>query len=181
MNGLFRIVFDFSIVRRAIIFNYGWAIHVSPKDHLDSIRRDGLIANRDAGIPDDLQGLVPQPKVLCMHPLGAKLCPPPVCNTIEYRPEIEMITLAVGWEDIPQRVHLDWSNAWPYQAQKIRDNYRVAVDEIVRLLLVDQGSFVSYDKIPPEKLRVLCEGCQPTNPLSWPALLSATKIATYPK
>jgi hypothetical protein len=63
---------------------------------------------------------------------------------------------------IPQRVHLDWSNAWPYQAQKIRDNYRVAVDEIVRLLLVDQGSFVSYDKISPEKLRVLCEGCQPT-------------------
>jgi hypothetical protein len=56
----------------------------------------------------------------------------------------------------------------------------VAADEIVRLLLVEQGSFVSYDKIPPEKLRVLCEGYQPINPLSWPPLLSPTKIATYP-
>jgi hypothetical protein len=146
MNGLFRIVFDFSIVRRAIIFNYGWAIHVSPKDHLDSIRKDGLIANRDAGIPDDLQGLVPQPKVLCMHPLGAKLCPPPVCNTIEYRPEIEMITLAVGWEDIPQRVHLDWSNAWPYQAQKIRD-IRAYVAAVQAMVANETASSISAEKM----------------------------------
>jgi hypothetical protein len=54
MNDLFRLVFDFTIVRRAIIFNYGWAIHVSPIDHLENIRREGLIANRDAGIPAEL-------------------------------------------------------------------------------------------------------------------------------
>ena len=172
MNDLFRLVFDFTIVRRAIIFNYGWAIHVSPIDHLEKIRREGLIANRDAGIPAELHGLVPETKVLCLHPLGAAACPPPVCNTIEHRPEIEMITFAVHKDDVPKRVHLDWSNAWRQQESLIWRNAQLPAEEIVRRALVEYGSFVSYDTITPDKLRVFCKNSQPTNPLSWPALSS---------
>ncbi|WP_375762628.1 hypothetical protein ACE10W_16720 [Bradyrhizobium sp. B025] len=181
MKDLYRLVFDSYVVRRAIVFNYGWAIHVSPEEHLDSICKNGLIANKDAGIPEDLNEIVRQPKVLCMHPLGAKKCPPPACNTIEPRTDIGMVTFAVNSEDIPQRVHLDWSNAWHFQANDIFKNQRLNAEELVRRLLVEYGSFVTYDTISPDKLRVFCEGNQPTNPLDWPALLAAQNISTFVK
>ncbi|MEA2899166.1 MAG: hypothetical protein QOJ84_4781 [Bradyrhizobium sp.] len=181
MNDLTRLVFDFAIVRRAIIFNFGWAIHVSPIDHVDKIRSEGLIANKDAWIPDGLKGLVPKPNVLCLHPFGAAACPPPVCNTIENRPEIDMLTFAVHKEDIPQHVQLDWSNAWQQQELLIWRYAQLPVEEIVRRVLVEIGSFVSYDAITPDKLRVFCKGSQPANPLSWPALASCASPVTYLK
>jgi len=181
MNDLARLVFDFTIVRRAIIFNFGWAIHVSPIDHLEKIRGEGLIANRDAPIPPELSGLVPERKVLCLHPLGAAAYPPPVCNTIEPRPEIEMVTLAVHKDDIPKRVQLDWSNAWPQQETLIWRYAQLPAEEIVRRVLFEIGSFVSYDAITPDKVRVFCKASQPTNPLSWPALSNCTDPVTYLK
>jgi hypothetical protein len=55
-----------------------------------------LIANWDAGIPEYLQGIVQQPKVLRMHPLGAKSEVPASCmHTIVHQTEIEMVTFAV--------------------------------------------------------------------------------------
>lgn len=179
MNDLTRLIFDFTIVRRAFIFNYAWAIHVSPIDHLDKIRREGLIANRDAPLLDELCGLVPEPKVLCLHPLGAAACPPPVCNTIEPRPAIEMVTFAVHKKNIPHRVHLDWSNAWEQQQSLIWRNAQLPVEEIVRRALFEIGSFVSYDAIASDRLRVFCKNSQPTNPLSWPALSDCADPLTY--
>ncbi|MGY4509590.1 hypothetical protein [Bradyrhizobium sp. USDA 3650] len=181
MNDLARLIFDFTIVRRAFIFYYAWAIHVSPKDHLDQIRRDGLIANRDAPIPDELRRLVPEPKVLCLHPLGAAACPGPVCNTIEPRSEVEMVTFAVHKHDIPQRLHLDWSNAWQQQQSLIWRDAQLPAEEIVRRVLFEIGSFVSYDNITSDKLRVFCKNSQPTNPLSWPARSHCADPVTYLK
>src|SRR4051812_21384541 len=116
---MFEDVFNFTNVRRALVLNFGWLIHVSPDLHLGSIRAKGLIANRDAGIPDELEGLVPSRHILCLHPLGAKVCPPAVCNTIEHSSDIEMVTYAIKSDDFPQRLHIDWSNAWNFQSSRI--------------------------------------------------------------
>ncbi len=105
----------------------------------------------------------------------------PVCDTIEYRPEIEMVTFAVHKDDIPRHVQLDWSNAWPLQSGLIQRNALLPSEEIVRRVLVEYGSFVSYDTIMPDKLRVFCRGSQPNNPQSWNALSDCTDPVTYLK
>jgi hypothetical protein len=180
MNDLTRLVFDLAIVRRAIIFNFAWATHISPIDHLEKIVGKDW-SNRDAPILDELRGLVPEPKVLCLHPLGVAACPPAVCYTIEARPEIERVTFAVHKDHIPRRVQLDWSNTWPQQESLMWRNAQLPAEEIVRHVLVEIGSFVSYDAITPDKLRVFCKGSQPKNPLSWPAISNCTDPVTYLK
>ncbi len=179
MTSSLAALFEHEAVRRAIVPNFGWAIHVSPEVHLSSIRQKGLIASRDAWVPEELKDLVPDSHILCMHPLGAKLCPPPVCNTIGDASGTRMVTFAVETKDIPQRVHVDWSYSW--EMQKGRIDEALTGEEIARQLITAFGSFVSYDTVSPDKLRVFCEGTQPANPASWPVLSSAQKIGTYAK
>ena len=47
-----------------------------------------------APVPEDLKELVPCSHILCMHPLGAKLCPPPVCNSISSETDIKIVTFS---------------------------------------------------------------------------------------
>lgn len=174
-------LFDFDSVRKGIVMNFGWLIHVSPEVHLDSIRQKGLIPSRDAPIPTELTDLVPSPHVLCMHPLGAKCCPGPACNTVKMAADTKfrMVTFAVEVKDTPPRVHPDWSNAWSVQATRISSRQGMSGEELATYLVREFGSFISYDEIHPEKLRVFCEGNQPANPLSWPAFPQAKNISTY--
>jgi hypothetical protein len=39
MTDVLKTLFDFETVRRALVLNFGWAIHVSPEVHLPSVRR----------------------------------------------------------------------------------------------------------------------------------------------
>lgn len=68
MNTLTRLVFDFTIVRRAVIFNFGWAIHVSPIDHIDKVRDQGLIPNTEAACAEAERSL---PASVGRHGLSA--------------------------------------------------------------------------------------------------------------
>jgi hypothetical protein len=164
-------VFDLTSIRKALVLNFGWLIHVSPDQHLESVREKGLIANRDVGIPDELKGLVPSSHILCLHPLGAKICPLPVCKSAEESSDIDLVTFAVANEDFPRRVHTDWSNAWDFQSGRIELYRSEGVDWLARHLVTEFGSVVSYDRIEPEKLRVFCANRPPADPSRWPRLV----------
>lgn len=179
MAGPFDTLFDLDAVNRAVVCNYAWAIHVSPEVHLVSIREKGLIANRDAPIPSELVGLVPKAHILCLHPLGAKLCPPPVCNTLENTRDIKMVTFAVETTKIPRPMHIDWSYSWDLQSGRV--DAGLSGEENAFKLIREFGSFVTYASIAPENLRIFCDGCEPTNPKSWPHLLHAKNIARFRK
>lgn len=92
-----------------------------------------------------------------------------------------MVTFAIHKDHIPSNVQLDWSNAWPQQEELIWRYAQLPAEEIVRRVLVEIGSFVSYDAITPDKLRVYCKGSQPANPLSWPALAECAAPLMYLK
>jgi hypothetical protein len=130
-------------------------------------------------VPDDLKELVPCSHILCMHPLGAKLCPPPVCNSISSETDIKIVTFAVFMIDIPPRVHVDSSYSWDYQRGIAARGLQG--EALAKYLIFEMGSFVSYDVIPPENLRVFCEGDQPSNPLSWRPFQSAKNSYRFAK
>src|SRR4051812_45542691 len=105
-------LFEFVNMRKALALNFGWLIHVSPEVHIASIKSDGLKPCRDAPIPADLEGIVKSNHVLCLHPLGARVSPPAVCNTVEYVENRKMVSFAVSAQQLPEQMNIDWSNAW---------------------------------------------------------------------
>jgi hypothetical protein len=165
-------LFEFENVRRALVLNFGWLIHTSPEVHIQSIRDQGLVPNRDAPIPADLNGILVNRRVLCLHPLGAKLCPPAACNTIERHADTKMVTYAVKSECIPRQMHIDWSNAWEIQRDRFDGREALSGEEMALYLAINFGSVVSYEIIKPEKIRVFCNGNSPSNPLTWAPLLA---------
>ena len=95
-----------------MLLNFGWFTHTSPEVNIDSISKQGLKPNRDAPLPEDLQGLVASDHILCLHPLGAKECPAGVCNLLPDNSanDVKLVSFAVHAEDLPQNVNIDWSN-----------------------------------------------------------------------
>jgi len=170
MTDILKAVFEPANILRALKLNFGWLVHASPDIHLKSIREGGLRPFRDASIPRDLHGIVPDRHILCLHPLGAKLCPLPVCKSAGDEKDINLVTFAVANEDFPRDVHTDWSNAWGFQSGRIDLYKNDGVDFIARHLVTEFGSVVSYSTIEPDKLRVFCHGAPPADPLRWPLL-----------
>lgn len=173
MTDFINQIFEFTRIKKALVQNFRWLIHVSPEKHLGSINEKGLIASRDAYIPTGLNNLVPDRHILCLHPLGAKMCPLPVCKTVEDEPEVNLVTLAVAVEELPERMHSDWSNAWQLQEGRISLYESRGADFVAKHLIAEFGSVVSYDAISPEKLRVFCVDAPPADPLRWSPLTSA--------
>jgi hypothetical protein len=164
-------LFEFVNMKRALALNFGWLIHVSPEVHIASIKAGGLKPCRDAPIPTDLTGIVKSNHVLCLHPLGARACPPAVCNTVEYVENRKMVSFAVSAQELPEQINIDWSNAWEHVRSKIHHRPNMTSDELSLYLAIEFGSVVSYQVIEPYKLRVYCVGNPPTNPATWPNLL----------
>lgn len=94
-------------VRAAVTRRYAWFIHVTPIANLTNIRSEGLQPRSDAGPPPEvISALGPAGKnILCLHPLGAKLHPKGTKSP-------PLVSLAIYFEDLPQRIGLDWSYCW---------------------------------------------------------------------
>ena len=64
---------DMSLLRAALIRRYKWFVHETPDVHIDNIRKEGLLANRDAPAPEEVRTAFHSARVpiVCLHPLGA--------------------------------------------------------------------------------------------------------------
>jgi hypothetical protein len=168
-EDLFR---DHFSLRKAMLLNFGWFIHTSPEVNIDSISKQGLKPNRDAPIPEDLRDLVVSDRILCLHPLGAKECPAGVCNSLPDNSanDVKLVSFAIRAEDLPQILHIDWSNAWNLVRGRIADRGDMSAEQLMRYLAFEFGSVVVYEAIDPSKLRVFSTGSRPANPKTWPSL-----------
>jgi hypothetical protein len=169
------------LLRAALIQRYKWFIHETPDVKIPDIREVGLRANRDAAAPAEVKEFfgANEVPILCLHPLGAKLCPPAAHATLEepkIGQRISFASLAVKACDLPQRLGLDWSYAWNILETTILENTEIPLPELVALaaqLVNEYGSVAAYDTIDPKKIRVLCRGQPPTNPRGWSMLTDA--------
>ncbi|MET4316273.1 hypothetical protein [Bradyrhizobium sp. RT5a] len=179
MTDILEAAFEPVNILKALKLNFGWLVHVSPDIHLASIRDGGLKPSRDAPVPPDLDGIVSNRHILCLHPLGAKVCPLPVCKSAEDGKDINLVTFAVANEHFPHDLQTDWSNAWEFQSGRIELYKNRGVDFVARHLVTEFGSIVSYSTIPPDQLRVFCNGAPPADPSRWPKLPGVTDEEIY--
>ena len=162
-------------VRAALISRYKWFIHTSPELNIRGIRNDGLQPRIDATAPPEVREIFSLKKVpiLCLHPLGAKLCPRGASSNVVLQlgaRNPKNVSFAVEACDLPRRVCLDWSYSWDLVETFISANPETSIEELTLHIASKYGSIASYDKIGPEKLRVFCADNPPANPLSWPSL-----------
>jgi hypothetical protein len=167
-----------SLVRAALVREYGWFIHETPEANIVSIREHGLLANRDAPAPPEVQTKFESARVpiLYLHPLGAKLCPRGAHVTLELplgADEPKLVSIAVSAADLPGLVGLDWSYDWPRVLDEIQANYRMMLEEVALHIVNEYGSIAVYNNIQPTRLRVFCRDSSPTNPLNWKTLTDA--------
>jgi hypothetical protein len=162
-------------VRAALVQRYPWFIHVTPAVFLQSIRDKGLEPNRDKVPPADVAAVVGvQGRIVCLHPLGAALCPRGAVQTLilpmgASNPKV--VSLALSAEYLPTHVGLDWSFEWACQCAEIENI--LGVEDAALHAAHAYGSVVTYDQVPAEHLRIFCKDNSPANPLSWTALLNA--------
>lgn len=157
--------------RRALIATFAFFIHVSPSKNIGSIREKGLIANRDATPdPDILKATGGAEHLLCLYPFGARRTP-------EGTGDPPFMTFAIIGEHLPHNVGLDWSY-YP----RLSSPPPIVGNTLVHWVSYnahEYGSVVSYERIPPERLRVFCHKSGPANPLSWPLLQTVTDDKIY--
>jgi hypothetical protein len=172
---------DMPLLRAALIRKYTCFLHETPEVNINGIRRYGLLANRDAAAPPEVQTALDlqQVPILCLHPLGARLRPRGAASTLCLQidqPEPPRVSFAFLAPDLPQRVGLDWSFEWHRQEAELRANEEMPLEAFVELavqLVNDYGSIAAYDRIGPECLHVFCNGDPPANPLEWRTLNGA--------
>lgn len=165
-------------LRTALILRYKWFIHETPEGYINKIRANGLLPNRDAPEPPEVREALRSDHVpiLCLHPLGAKLCPGGAAATLVLplgQDAPPRVSFAVDAPDLPQRIGLDWSYEWREQENELRANAHLPPDAFIEIAvqLVDKfGSVAAYDGIAPNKLRVFCNGDPPANPSGWSSL-----------
>ncbi|MET4262321.1 hypothetical protein ABIC09_007299 [Bradyrhizobium sp. S3.12.5] len=83
---------------------------------------------------------------------------------------MKLASFAIRAEDLPQILHIDWSNAWNLVRGRIADRGDMSAEQLMRYLAFEFGSVVVYEAIDPSKLRVFSTGSGPANPKTWPSL-----------
>jgi hypothetical protein len=136
------------------------------------------MTNRDAHVPPGLEPLFHDNRVpiLCLDPLGAKLCPGGAYNTLVLPIGADppnLVGLAIEGSDLPHRVCLDWSYALDELEGAIQANAQMELEELAVHLANEFGSVAALDDVSPERLRVFCNGQPPANPLGWSLLRNA--------
>ena len=171
---------QFPQVRRIIYNDFQWFIHTTQKRYLGDIRASGLCP-RQCGVASQLvqQFFSPsQPHILCLHPLGAQLCPRGTHgeNERDQSGHFECISFAIAREHLPLRLGPDWSYTPGLRASDPANPLQTVLDAARRY-----GSVVSYDAIPPQYLRVFCKDNPPADPLHWTRLplASDSQIVTH--
>src|SRR5262249_39586850 len=109
-------------------------------------------------------------RILCLHPLGAE-------RRSAGTKDPPLLSIAMSAPDLPPRVGLDWSNSWNIVLGRMELHAQMPIPEFVTRIANEFGSVISYDRIPPESLRVYCRGNPPTFPPEWQPLLRAEREA----
>jgi hypothetical protein len=165
-------------VRLALVSRYQWFIHTTPQGNIESIRRYGLRTNRDAAPPPEVIAAIGAHAgaILCLHPLGAKLCPGGANANLVLgigQEAPKRVSFAIIAEDLPALLGVDWSYTWPLVSHALNENPNWSVEEAVLNVANEYGSIALYSPIVPSGLRVFCANNQPANPLSWKMLNAA--------
>jgi hypothetical protein len=167
-----ELICNMRAVHAALVSRYTWFIHASPDVYIESIRKNGLLPNRDAERPQYVIEAGITGKLLCLYPLGASRQAPPAASTLTLPmgQDPNFVSYAVMRQDLPLRVGIDWS----FEREKVEkfmvDNPHLSVGDAALAIAYEYGSIVSYSEVPPDKLRVFCNGDPPTNPLGWKML-----------
>jgi len=170
-----------SEVRGALIRRYRWFIHTSPEQNIDSIRETGLRPNRDVE-PSKREGVIEAygkdvGPILCLHPLGALLCPSGAKANAEPVPigkdDPKVVTLAVEGCDLPASLALDWSYEWARALRSLTENPNLSPEDAALLVANELGSIASLLPIAAENIRVFCLANPPADPFHWPRLVAA--------
>jgi hypothetical protein len=169
-------------VRAAVLCRFKWFVHSTPDRNLDSIRQDGILANRDVTPSSRMIAAgANEHRISCFVPLGSRLSPKPAYNTGPVlpmgAPDPYFVSLAVEDQNMPMRLGIDWSY-YGNEAERLVDREPDLTSEAAALRLLHEcGSVVSYDAALPSSVRIFCIGNPPLDPLAWPCILDAPNDA----
>jgi len=163
---------DMPGVRSALIDQYQWFIHTTPEENIKSISSTGLEARSDDIAPSEVQKMfnLKRVPILCLHPLGATICPKGACNNYILpigSPDPKSVSLAVMGRNLPSRLGLDWSYEWRLISNRFKMYSQDSITEFTLRIANEFGSIVSYDNIPSQNLRIFNKGNAPDNPDTW--------------
>lgn len=171
------ILSNMELVHATLIGRYKWFIHTTPEKNITSIRSAGLKPNSDAPAPSEVKikfakEVVP---ILCLHPLGAKLCPKGASSTYVSSSNPKLVSFAVSNDHLPHNVGLDWSYAWEIVLGKLKNYSQPSIEDFIFKIAQEFGSVVSYNAIDPKNLRVFCKSNAPADPMTWEHLNTAVE------
>ncbi|WP_213737051.1 hypothetical protein [Bradyrhizobium sp. dw_411] len=154
-------------VRIALTDRFEWFTHDTGFSHLTQVRDSGLPTREYEPweIPVDVKearGGEANCRILCFHPLGAKLRPP----SSKERPHIR---LAVAGADLPKLVGLDWTYEQKLVRSRRRARASAPIEDVSVEIANELGSVSVYEPIKPELLRVWTIGAS-DDPAAWPWL-----------
>ncbi|HEX2842161.1 hypothetical protein [Hyphomicrobium sp.] len=166
-----------SDMRTALGLRFMWFIHVTLKDNLPGILLEGLQPKTDMAAPDEVVAALGYgaSSIICLTPLGTQRVCPPV-------KEGKKACLAFFRDDLPERLGLDWSFSYMTNFAEERSSPHRPIEDIFLELVIQNGTFVSYDSIPPQHLRLFVNGVAPHDVEKWPMLSpqSIEQAYTFP-
>ena len=154
-------------VRTALLKRFQWFTHLTPLNNFTSIRAGGLSTQeRYRPRADVLQQILKEighGRSLCLHPVGAALCPDPIDDP-------PYMKLAICGDNLSDRVGLDWSYSWEIVENRMQGYAANYAAEFAVGIAEQFGSIVCYDAVKASRLRVLCQGNGHDDPSSWRSL-----------
>ena len=170
-------IFDDMVgVRRALLEGYRWLTHDTALQHLESVRRRGLVPHFVMTPPQIVfDRLGPNGShIICLHPVGSDLRP-------RSSQEGPFIRLGMQSRALPCRIGLDWSYDWNLAEVLRRDYPNMSARDIFVSVARRRGSVVSYDRIAPSDLRIYGMGSDSYDPSTWSSLgdVPDAAVATF--
>ncbi len=160
----------------ALIERYAWFLHVSDADLFATIKSEGLKPNNPGCAAPDLvlKHLKDKAqKVLCLRPQSTFDTTPQRGNS--------RFVLAVGKQDLPTTIGLDWSygGAWNLAGIIKSDAPKMSDEQVFCEVVRRWGSVITYDGIRASALRVRCEGMAEDDPAAWRELPTVERKDLY--
>jgi len=157
-----------ALFRRTVTDHYGWFMHESAFERVDTIRREGLQPrNPGCGVPDVVVSTFKgSDGIVCLNPLGSRHAKSSHAGHI--------FRMGIRAADLPPRLGIDWSYPESWSLRGVTDAQLAGFgrDGAILYVVDDTGSIASYDPIPASVLRVCTKGKHGLFPSTWPLLSS---------
>lgn len=157
---------------KALVHRFKWFVHETSVWNLGGVRERGLVPRKVARSLDTAEERIldgVSDEIVCLHPLGSQLTP----RSSQSGP---FVLLSVRAAHLPARVGVDWSYTGCWERARRIWNGRQGDDAVGEVLVgvADVfGSIISYERLPPDTLRVCCDRELRGEPESWPLLVEA--------